>query len=217
MKENRYHHGNLREALLDSALQILSQPEVESITLRMLAGRLGVSRTAPYRHFRNKSALMAAVAARGFSQMRKTFREELQSEDPEKAICEIIEDYVQFAISNPRLYRIMFSRQILESQSSNEISREAQLTFDSLGRILGKLNLDVKTSSEANAAAWAMVHGMSILIMENLLAVNAEGEIFPAITSGGKPLTAEETMSQIRSAAGIIASGIAVTSREQSV
>ena len=53
--------------------------------------------------------------------------------------------------------------------------------------------------------------------MENLLAVNAEGEIFPAITSGGKPLTAEETMSQIRSAAGIIASGIAVTSREQSV
>ena len=183
----------------------------------MLAAKLGVSRTAPYRHFTSKSALMAAVAARGFSLMRKTFREELHSDDPEKAICEIIEDYVRFATKNPRLYRIMFSRQILESQSSNEVSREAQTTFDSLGRILGKLNLDIENTSHANAAAWAMVHGISILIIENLLARNTEGEIFPALISGGKPLTAEETMSQIKSAAGIIASGIAVISRKKTV
>jgi len=214
MKECKYHHGNLREALLESALEMLSRPEVENITLRMLAGRLGVSRTAPYRHFRSKLALMAAVAARGFSLMRQSFREELQSEDPERAICEIVEDYVQFATSNPRLYRIMFSRQVLEAQSSDEISHEAQMTFASLGRILGKLKLNAKASSEANAAAWAMVHGISILIIENLLAVNSAGDIFPALIPGGKPLTAEETLSQIRSAAGIIASGIALACRE---
>ncbi len=209
MQENRYHHGNLREALLDSAMHILAQPDEEKITLRMLAGRLGVSRTAPYRHFKSKSTLMAAVAARGFSLMRNTFRDELQSGDTEKAICEIMEDYVTFATENPRLYRLMFSGAILESPFSDDLFTEAQLTFNKLSGILEKLKLDVSTTSSANIAAWAMVHGISLLIIEKLLTVTENGDIFHTLINKGKTLTSREAASQIRSAAKMVAAGIA--------
>lgn len=214
MKKTRYHHGTLRGAILDTALQILAKPEEQKVTLRTLAGILGVSRTAPYRHFKNKSALMSAVAARGFSVMRESFREELQSENPEEAICEIMEDYVKFATENPRLYKLMFSRAILESPFSSELFTEAQLTFDRLSSILNQLKLDVKTTSRANVAAWAMVHGISLLISEKLLTVTDSGDIFHTLISEGKPLTAQEATSQISSVAKIVAAGIAFSTWE---
>lgn len=212
MQDNKYHHGNLREALLDTAVQILSQPVEGEISLRILAGKLGVSRSAPYRHFKNKSALMSAVAAKGFSQMRNTFRDDMEFDDPENAIRKIMEDYVQFATDNPRLYRLMFSGSVLESPFSGELCGEAQMTFERLSGILRKLKLGVKTTSEANVAAWATVHGISLLIIEKLLSVSSTGDISHSLISTGRPLSKEETKSQICSAARIITSGIAASS-----
>ena len=68
---SRYHHGDLRRALLDEAVRTIQQDGVEAVTLRETGRRLGVSRTALYRHFRDKSALLAAVAHEGFQRFRQ--------------------------------------------------------------------------------------------------------------------------------------------------
>src|ERR1700745_4165250 len=68
--ENAYHHGDLRAALIAAARQVLETARPEAITLKSLAHRLGVSQPAPYRHFANRDALLAAVAADGFERFR---------------------------------------------------------------------------------------------------------------------------------------------------
>lgn len=212
MVKKTYHHGNLREALVNAALKMLNGPGEKNITLRSLSSALGVSRTAPYRHFHSKSALMSAVAAQGFSLMRNTFREPSPSSDPEKAICEIMDDYVSFATNNPGLYHLMFSKSLLDSSPSEELLAEAELTFDRLSEILAKLNVGIRATSEANGAAWAMVHGVSLLLNEKLLSVDETGAITHSLITGGKRMTAEQTKHQIDAAAEIVAAGIVARS-----
>ncbi len=110
------------------------------ISLRKLAERLGVSRTAPYRHFKNKNALMSAVAARGFSLMRESFREFRRSMSTERVIRNVMEDYVSFATANPLLYRLMFSEGILQGEGSDELRREITRTMERLSGSSPKWN-----------------------------------------------------------------------------
>src|SRR5215212_5774767 len=69
-KKRAYHHGDLRRALLAEAVRIIAKKGVDALTLRSVGARLGVSRTALYRHFADKSALLAAVASEGFRMLR---------------------------------------------------------------------------------------------------------------------------------------------------
>src|SRR5918995_5657601 len=106
-----YHHGNLRRGLLDEALATIRTEGVERLTLREIGARLGVSRTALYRHFADKRALLAAVATEGF----RTLREQLVSAWEEGGRSPVGSQamgaaYVRFAVANPSHYRVMFSR-----------------------------------------------------------------------------------------------------------
>src|SRR3982751_2670167 len=109
-KPNRpYHHGNLRGALLQEALSTIRAEGVEALTLREIGARLGVSRTALYRHFADKGALLAAVATEGF----RTLREQLTSAwvagaGDRDAFDAMGIAYIRFAIDNPSHYRVMF-------------------------------------------------------------------------------------------------------------
>src|SRR5215470_14796789 len=96
-----YHHGNLPVALVRAAAETLEKQGLESVTLRAVARKAGVSHGAPYRHFPSLDHLLAAVAEDGFRKLG----EALKARPP----VEMGETYVRFALAHPALFRLMFS------------------------------------------------------------------------------------------------------------
>src|SRR6187397_1978167 len=127
IKPNRpYHHGNLRRALLDEALAMIRAEGVTGLTLREIGARVGVSRTALYRHFADKRALLSAVATEGF----RTLRLQLVAAWDEGGRGRAAFDsmgvaYVRFAAGNPAHYRVMFGGFVDPNASEPELAAEA--------------------------------------------------------------------------------------------
>src|SRR5215470_3431793 len=103
-----YHHGDLRRALLDEALRTIQTHGVEHLTLRTVGERLGVSRSALYRHFADKQSLLATVGTEGFRKLRQTLADAWEKHGRGHAgFNSMGKAYVQFAIKNPSHYRVM--------------------------------------------------------------------------------------------------------------
>src|SRR3954471_12609436 len=104
-----YHHGNLRRGLLDEALTTIRAEGVEGLTLREIGARLGVSRTALYRHFADKAALLEAVATEGFRRFRAQLLVSWEAAGHGIAGLDAMGlAYVRFAVASPAYYRVMF-------------------------------------------------------------------------------------------------------------
>lgn len=101
-----YHHGNLKQALINAGLQILETEGLSRLSLRACAERAGVSHTAPKNHFGNVTGLLTAIAAQGFVRLERTIR----SDAPQPRRREVaLTGYVDFARDNPALFELMFS------------------------------------------------------------------------------------------------------------
>ncbi|MCK5787182.1 MAG: TetR/AcrR family transcriptional regulator [Candidatus Sabulitectum sp.] len=207
MSNKSYHHGNLREELIIEATGVLCEHGIDSITLRKLGKSLGVSKAASYRHFVNKAALLAAVAAEGFRKMRSSFEETSNDEDPQIALSVTMERYISFATRNPELYRLMFSREIFSLPVSEELLEAASKAYTGAKEILSSMNSSEKTTVTINTA-WALVHGISLLINDNLLAVDKSGNTVHALfVNDGNP-TDLQISEQISSAIDVFIKGI---------
>jgi AcrR family transcriptional regulator len=169
-----YHHGNLRRALLDEALATIRNQGVEGLTLREIGARLGVSRTALYRHFADKRALLAAVATEGF----RTLRQELVGAWEEggrgrEAFEAMGFAYVRFAVANPSHYRVMFGGFVDPEASEPELAAEGTAAFQALVAALVSLQRDriVRADDTVKMArfVWAVVHGVSMLGIDGQL------------------------------------------------
>lgn len=99
-----YHHGDLRASILRAAAELLEKRGVAALSLRDAARRAGVSHNAPYRHFSNRGALLAALAAGGFERLR----EDLAAAEHEGGLRARGEAYIRFALAHPQLFRLMF-------------------------------------------------------------------------------------------------------------
>src|SRR5215468_7656796 len=107
--ERRYHHGDLRRAIVGAALEILSETQSVEFSLRELARRAGVSHNAPYKHFADKRELLAAVSAAGFDQLAKRMSAEIAGlKDPGAQLFAMLVAYINHGVENPALYRLMF-------------------------------------------------------------------------------------------------------------
>ena len=105
----RYHHGDLRRAVVTAALEILSETQSMDFSLRELARRAGVSHNAPYKHFAEKSELLAAVSAAGFDLLTKRIADQIaRVGNPRAQLFTILRTYIRFGVENPALYRLMF-------------------------------------------------------------------------------------------------------------
>ena len=120
---DRYHHGDLRRALVQEAATIIGARGIEALTLRAVGDSLGVSRTAMYRHFADKSDLLAAVAAEGFRRLRATQQGSFE---------EMGRSYVRFAMANPAHYRVMFGGFVREHRADAEVAVEGAAAFQGL-------------------------------------------------------------------------------------
>jgi AcrR family transcriptional regulator len=172
--QHRYHHGNLRRALLDEALATIRADGVDGLTLREIGTRLGVSRTAMYRHFADKRALLTAVATEGF----RTLRQQLVSAWEEGGRGRAAFDsmgvaYIRFAADNPSHYRVMFGGFVDPKACDPELAAEAEGAFQALVDAVAALQRQglVRTDDTLKMARfiWAVVHGVAMLDIDGQL------------------------------------------------
>ena len=169
-----YHHGNLRRALLDEALATFRAEGVDGLTLREIGARLGVSRTALYRHFADKRALLTAVATEGF----RTLREQLVRAWEEggrghEAFQSMGVVYVRFAVANPAHYRVMFGGFVDPQAKEPELAAEATGAFQALVNALAALQREGVVRGDDTVLmarfVWGVVHGVAMLGIDGQL------------------------------------------------
>ncbi|MFI6868917.1 TetR/AcrR family transcriptional regulator [Nocardia sp. NPDC050406] len=125
---SRYHHGDLRSALLERAEATLRKVGVDGLSLRQLARDIGVSHAAPSRHFRDKQALLDELAASGFERLGQRFAEAATAEGPvTERLYGMARAYLRFAMDNPELLALMFTRK--QRSTSPDLSASVQHAF----------------------------------------------------------------------------------------
>jgi AcrR family transcriptional regulator len=173
-RRDQYHHGDLRQALLAAALRTIQKHGVQALTLRAVGKDLGVSQTALYRHFADKSALLAAVAREGFRLLRLALvagRESAEGLDGFQAMGEA---YVRFAVENPSHYRVMFGADLALAEPDPELEAEGAASFQVLVDALIELEraalIRPDPAQELARYVWAIVHGIAMLAIDGRLA-----------------------------------------------
>lgn len=170
----QYHHGNLRRALIDEALATIRTDGVEGLTLRGIGSRLGVSRTALYRHFADKQALLTAVATEGFRLLRQELAAAWQGGANGRASFDAMGTaYVRFAQANPAHYRVMFGGFVMTGACAPELAAEASGTFAALVDAIVVLQRDRALRDDDPTLMarfiWANVHGIAMLAIDGQL------------------------------------------------
>jgi len=163
-----YHHGELREALLLAAEEQLEEEGPTGLSLRKLGRELGVTPGAPYRHFEDKDALLAALAATGFRRLRQTMLSEQEgATDGEDRLRRGGLGYLKFASKHPELFRLMFgwmpSRDIAELQESGDAA--FAVLVDNLKQCESE-GLLRQPALDAGLLAWSSVHGAAFLLID---------------------------------------------------
>jgi len=165
-----YHHGDLRNALLREAL---SADSLESMSLRQLAARLGVTAAAVYRHFDGRDALLAALAAQGFDQLHGVFARAFPIGEPPSGPADAVarlrrlgEAYLAFATAEPALWRLMFGP--LGADHRARARPEGRVnTFDYLPAALLGLHLTgvvpAPPTDDDVRFVWSAIHGLAAL------------------------------------------------------
>ena len=157
-----YHHGDLRNGLLEAARAILEEESLAALTLRAVARRAGVSHAAPYRHFHNHEALLVELSIEGFDELRESVSEAAKAQGNESdKIATIGAAYMRFVAQRPALARLMFGGQLPNRDQFPALEKKA----DSIGNEIGAALHD----SALGLAVWAAVHGLAMLVLENVI------------------------------------------------
>lgn len=176
-----YHHGDLRRALLDEALRTIETEGVEHLTLRTVGARLGVSRSALYRHFADKQSLLATVGKEGFSKLRQALADAWEGNGHGRVGFEAMHRaYVQFGVSHPSHYRVMFGGFIESAAKDDHFISEARSAFQVLvDALVEQQNAgDIRRDDPVLMArfVWALVHGTVMLFINGQLPERAQRE-----------------------------------------
>ncbi|TCK27561.1 TetR/AcrR family transcriptional regulator [Pseudonocardia endophytica] len=180
----RYHHGNLREACLTAARELLEEGGNSELSLRAVARRAGVSATAPYRHFADREALLSGVAAEGYLELAATLAAAQPSPSTPEDLADIGIAYVRFALDHPALFRVMFAEPC-DPTSPERVAATTAIN-EYLHRIVRQALPDSDTDSMATTL-WALVHGMAFLHLDGKFDSSAPdavaGKIHAAVRS----------------------------------
>ncbi len=159
-----YHHGNARNALLTAAEDLLERRGAASLSLRQVAERAGLSRQAPYNHFRNKEALLAELAREGYQQLAASLAT-CRDARGRNALERAAECYIRRAQEAPALFRLMFSRELVDLARFPEAAQAAAAAFETLKQIVSSCAPADRVTA-LSLAAWSLVHGYACLCIE---------------------------------------------------
>jgi AcrR family transcriptional regulator len=173
--QGAYHHGDLRAALLDETLRAVEEGGLDKLSLRQLAQRVGVSRGAPYHHFPNKEALVAAAVAEGFARVhRRVELAQAEATDPWNALGRMGTEYVTFALEYPQLYKMMFGTSMVDKTEHPELHEVSSGFYEHLRTTIAAcVATGEARSKDVNLLSfqtWAGVHGVASLLVDGMLA-----------------------------------------------
>ncbi len=166
--------GGLRDTLVDVAAALIARKGPQGFSLREVARRARVSEAAPYWHFADREALLAAVAERGFSEMAKGMTEIwAEARPPRERLRELGVGYVRFALAHPSYLRVMFGSEVPDKSAHPALKEAGDRTFDLLVQAIA----DAQAAGQVRAgdprelalAAWALVHGLASLLIDGRL------------------------------------------------
>jgi len=157
-----YHHGDLRNGLLDAARSILEEKDLSQLTLRAVARRAGVSHAAPYRHFPNHEALLVELSLEGFRELRQMVAEAAKAPGAESdRTAQIGAAYMAFVAKRPAVTRLMFGGQLPNREKFPALGEAA----DAVGKEISNALPD----PALGLAVWSAVHGLAMLVLENVI------------------------------------------------
>ncbi|EGD56256.1 TetR/AcrR family transcriptional regulator [Gordonia neofelifaecis] len=175
-----YHHGDLPTALVVAAIELLEEDGAGDLSLRAVARRAGVSTAAPYRHFPDRTALLSAVAAVGYTELGAALVE--ASPDPADAddLAEVAVAYVRFALDRPGLFRVMFA------EGCDRTSPDRVAAVETIRAYLAAIVANTMPEAEQEAMAtsvWALVHGLAFLHLDGKLGTSPDDDVARTVTS----------------------------------
>ncbi|GAB3383377.1 TetR/AcrR family transcriptional regulator [Azotobacter armeniacus] len=171
----RYHHGDLKAALIHAADEILAEQGVEGFSLREAARRAGVSSAAPAYHFGSAAGLLSEVAVLGFVGLAKHLDVGAARSAPAQRLRMQGIGYVRFALTYPGRFHLMFRRDLLSEDHSalQEAGERTLMQLEDSIRAIRSIPEDQPLDAEARAAllaTWSMVHGFAHLVLDGKLA-----------------------------------------------
>ncbi|HEX3608259.1 MAG TPA: TetR/AcrR family transcriptional regulator [Solirubrobacterales bacterium] len=175
-----YHHGDLRSALVNAALELLEEGGETALSLRAVARRAGVSAAAPYRHYEDREALVSAVAAVGYRELAERLGAAHPAPSTPEQLADVAVAYVQFALERPSLFRIMFGEPCNRDNDERVVATEAVTLY--LREIVARCF--PQSNPEALAPAiWALVHGFAFLFLDGKLDAPSPSAVANRVTA----------------------------------
>ena len=191
-KAKHYHHGNLRNALLRVAAELVVSHGVEGFSLREAARRIGVTPTACYRHFSDKAALLAAVAIEGFAELAQRMESaflprpspsrphKIDVMEAKKRFYAVGNAYIRFAVENPAQFRVMFGPHgaggSISVRGESKVSGKDsyQIFVEVLNGLVDSGAVSQNSRDQAELPAWAAIHGLAALLVDGLVSAAPE-------------------------------------------
>ncbi len=172
---DNYHHGDLKNALIQAGLTILSQEGIQSLSLRKVAKYVGVSHAAPYAHFADKQALVAAIAAEGYKRLYEQVSAAAQAnaDDPRTQLIETAWAYVQFALYSPDHFKVTFSGVVEHEHDYPDYLEQAKKNFTLMVKVVTACQayqlLPQGDTELLVIGIWSGIHGLIHLLLGNQL------------------------------------------------
>jgi len=166
----KYHHGNLRDALVEAALAILQTEGVSGLSLRAMARATGVTQAAPYSHFRDKDELLAAVAEAGFQRLALEMAESATGvRAPRARVEKLLASYIRFAEANKPLFRLMFGAELAEMKKFPTLAMTAGKSYALISAALSTRASSEMDTRFLTVAVWSLCHGLASLVIDGRL------------------------------------------------
>jgi AcrR family transcriptional regulator len=202
-KPDAYQHGDLREALIQAGLKLLAEGGVTALTLRAAAQLAGVSHAAPYRHFRDKQALVSAIAERGFRQLTASMQEELarsRSGDAGQRLVALGLGYFNFAKRQPASLQVIFGGVLTWDDIPADLTAAGDAAYLALRNEVAagieRGELRQGDPDQLSLACWSLIHGLATLLINGAIPAPANAAAERQLVGGLLGLLGEGVYAQ---------------------